>query len=291
MLLYAGGPDGFVAVTLPAIREALSAQEPVLVVAAGERIGPLKEALGEDAARVGFADVRELGANPARIIPAFREFLATNSSNGDRALGIGETIWPGRSEEEIAECHRHEELLDLAFADGPAWHLLCAYDSEALGDDVIECARRDHAVHEPPRPFAGTLPPAPADAQELGFAGDELSGLRRFLSSWATAELLDEECAEELVLAVNELATNSIRYGGGHGELRAWRESDVLLVEVRDDGHISDPLVGRTRPRPDASSGRGLWLVNQLCDLVQIRSSPQGSVVRIHKAPLQAQRA
>jgi hypothetical protein len=42
-------------------------------------------------------------------------------------------------------------------------------------------------------------------------------------------------------------------------------------------------LVGRVRPGTDACSGRGVWLVNQLCDLVQIRSAPGGSVVRVRK--------
>ena len=85
------------------------------------------------------------------------------------------------------------------------------------------------------------------------------------------------------MLAVNELATNSVRYGGGRGEMLLWREGRMLLCEIRDEGHITDPLVGRSRPTPEANNGRGLWLANQLCDLVQIRSSPQGSSVRVHK--------
>jgi anti-sigma regulatory factor (Ser/Thr protein kinase) len=91
------------------------------------------------------------------------------------------------------------------------------------------------------------------------------------------------EHIEELVLAVDELATNSIRHGGGSGTLRCWREGEALLCEVQDRGWIDAPLVGRRRPDPEASSGRGVWLANQLCDLVQIRSSSTGTVVRVHK--------
>jgi anti-sigma regulatory factor (Ser/Thr protein kinase) len=90
------------------------------------------------------------------------------------------------------------------------------------------------------------------------------------------------ERVDDLVLAVNELASNSIHHGGGHGMMRMWREGDALLCEVSDGGRISEPLVGRVHPRPDQWSGRGLWLANQLCDLVQIRSSDAGSVVRLH---------
>ena len=84
------------------------------------------------------------------------------------------------------------------------------------------------------------------------------------------------------MLAVDELATNTLRYARGEGTLRTWRENGSLLVEVADGGHIADPLAGRDLPSPDEIGGRGLYLVNQLCDLVQMRSSPEGSVIRVH---------
>ena len=58
--------------------------------------------------------------------------------------------------------------------------------------------------------------------------------------------------------------------------------ADAVVCEVRDGGHIDAPLVGRERPSLERPGGRGLWLVNQLCDLVQIRSFPTGTVVRLH---------
>jgi anti-sigma regulatory factor (Ser/Thr protein kinase) len=94
--------------------------------------------------------------------------------------------------------------------------------------------------------------------------------------------VLDRMRQVDLVLAVNELATNTIRHGGGRGTLRTWREPDTLLVEVLDRGFIEDPLAGRERPPDLTGGGRGLWLVNHLCDLVQVRSSHGGSVVRLH---------
>jgi anti-sigma regulatory factor (Ser/Thr protein kinase) len=114
------------------------------------------------------------------------------------------------------------------------------------------------------------------------FTAENLGSLRHSLAEWASGERLGAERIEELVLAVNELATNSVRHGGGGGTLRVWREAETLLCEIQDNGHIEQPLLGRTLPGPDARSGRGLWLANQLCDLVQIRSSPDGTVVRVH---------
>jgi len=168
-------------------------------------------------------------------------------------------------------------------------------------DHVVEEARRSHAsviadggerrdervfryAAEPSRPFDRELPAPPAAARELDFAGGQLATVRRFLSEWAAEKELGGEQADELVLAVNELATNSIRYGGGTGRLLAWCDGDGALVcEIRDSGHIEDPLIGRSRPAPNQHTGRGLWLVHQLCDAVEIHSSPAGTAVRVHK--------
>ena len=86
----------------------------------------------------------------------------------------------------------------------------------------------------------------------------------------------------DFVLAINELVGNSVRHGGGGGELRLWREGDFVVGEVSDRGTITDPLAGRRRPTPDQDSGRGLWIANQVCDLVEIRSEPGATVVRAH---------
>lgn len=290
--------DGFVAGTLPFVKRALTDEEPVLVAVGPERIAGLKEALGDEAERVRFVDMRMLGGNPARIIPAWREFLERHCAAGGPAFGIGEPIWPGRSPAELVECQHHEALLNVAFDPGQAWHLLCPYDLDGLDDDVIEAAQLSHPLiagaasgrpsaayrcaHEPPRPLEDPLPVPCPPIQERAFTVESLHALRRFVSAWASEELLDDERRERLVLAVNELATNSIRHGGGRGLLLVWRESDTLLCEVRDSGHIADPLAGRRRPAVEEHGGRGLWLVNQLCDLVQVRTSPGGSVVRAH---------
>jgi anti-sigma regulatory factor (Ser/Thr protein kinase) len=175
---------------------------------------------------------------------------------------------------------------------------------DGLDDQVIEAAHHYHPFvardGEPPdeepkvgspearQPFAGTLPPPRSPTREIAFTAGELAPLRHLLGEWTRQESLNQEAGEELVLAVNELATNSIRYGGGGGRLLLWREQDTLMCEIQDAGHIQDPLIGRSRPAPDEHTGRGLWLVNELCDLVQIRSSPAGTSVRVHKHLLPA---
>jgi anti-sigma regulatory factor (Ser/Thr protein kinase) len=294
--LFYAGEDRFLEGTLPFINDALAAEEPVLVAVGTAKIELLQEALGNATELVRFTDMHLLGNNPARIIPAWRQFLTEEAPTGRGVRGIGEPIWPGRSEAELGECQRHEALLNVAFDDGQGWRLLCPYDVERLDGQVIEAARHSHPfivqngarhrshayLQSAPDPFDGTLPAPTTVPEELAFTRARLGTLRRFVSGRAADMLLDASRIESLVLAVNELATNSVRYGGGCGTLRIWREDETLLCEVRDRGHIEEPLVGRIRPSASQLSGRGLWLVNHLCDLVQIRSAPTGTTVRVH---------
>jgi len=293
--LFYSGEDGFLQGTLPFVADALAAGQAVLVAVDEQRADLLKRALGEDAERVRFLDARELGRNPARVIPAWRKLLAECAAEGCSVRGIGETVWPSRSAAELDECRRYEALLEQAFAAGPAWRLLCPYDLDALDAETIEAARSTHrgVMHEGVSrrnsayrplhgaPLSGSLPSAPVEREELAFTARGLGAIRSLVAQQGARAGLSEISREDLVLAVNELATNSVQYGGGGGTLRIWREPGALVCEVGDHGFIRDPLVGRLRPPVDQYGGRGLWLVNQLCDLTQIRSSPDGTVVRV----------
>ena len=126
-LLYRG-PDGFLAGSLPYIRTGLAADEAILVAVDAPKIRSLRGALGADADRVQFADMAVLGHNPARIIPAWREFA---DANAGPVRGIGEPIWAGRGATELVECQLHEALLNVAFADRADFRLLCPYDTLA----------------------------------------------------------------------------------------------------------------------------------------------------------------
>jgi anti-sigma regulatory factor (Ser/Thr protein kinase) len=85
----------------------------------------------------------------------------------------------------------------------------------------------------------------------------------------------------DLEIAVTELATNSIRHGGGTGMLRVWAEGDRLVCEVADAGHLTDPLAGH-RPVEDDHGGHGLLLVNHVVDLLRTHTGAGGTTMRIH---------
>jgi anti-sigma regulatory factor (Ser/Thr protein kinase) len=295
-LLHAGTAE-FVARTAPFIRAGVAAGEPVLVVTSGEKIQLLRSELGEDAQRVRFADMAQVGANPARIIPFWSEFVDQCAGAGRPFRGIGEPIWAGRSEAELVECQRHESLLNVALSqETPMW-LLCPYDTEALEPEVIREALRSHPfVTEgttqresgvfrgnvaSAAPFDAPLPPPPSGCHEFEFGPGGLATVREIVAGAAYGAGLRAARVADLVQAAHEVAVNSVRHGGGRGILRVWRDVDALVCEVSDQGRINEPLVGRQRPGARAAARRGLWLANQLCDLVQIRSTPSGSIVRL----------
>jgi anti-sigma regulatory factor (Ser/Thr protein kinase) len=297
-LLYAG-EDRFLDGAVPFIRDGLAAGEPILAAVSKARIRLLSSSLGGGAERVRFVDMNEVGRNPARVIPVWRDFLDVHAVAGRPLRGIGEPVWEGRSADELVECRHHESLLNLAFDGGVPWRLMCPYDVEALDHDAVEGAHRTHpfvideggADHESESyvspaddagPFEGSLPVPPAGAAAVGFAEDDLPQVRAHVYGAASEAGLDPEQTANVVLAVSELASNSVRHADGHGTLRAWSEPGEFVAEVSDAGHFEDPLVGRIRPTPVQLYGRGLWLVNQFCDLVQIRSAGDGSVVRVH---------
>lgn len=289
-LLYEGA-DGFVDVTLPFLREGIEREEPALVVVSAAKIGMLRDELGADAKHVQFADMAYVGANPARIIPAWQEFL--DEHPGEVVRGIGEPIYPERTATELDECVRHEALLNVAFDGGRPWWLVCPYDLAALDPLVVHEAHRTHPGvwesgkpkpsedYEPAWPFAGVLADAPAGAPVVRFTAAPFDALRALVDAHATQAGLSAPRRDDVLLAVSELAANSLRHGGGWGELRVWPEQGGIVCEVRDEGVLTDPLAGRRRPSPLETSGRGLWLVNQLCDLAQVRSSASGTTVRV----------
>lgn len=291
--LFYRGIEDMVATVAPFVGEGVDLGEPVLVAMLPDRTRALREALGPAASGVTFLDMEETGRNPARIIPAWQQFL--DSYPDHRTVrGVGEPVWAGRREVEIDECNLHESLLNVAFDDGPAWRLLCPYDAAALSDTVVRNAIRTHPVvwgqerdveyagHEHAlSTFTEALAPSHFDADEITFGGADLSGLRSIVLRMGVQSGIGRDAADDITLAAHELATNSVLHGGGGGSLRAWTQPDAFVVEVRDSGRIADPLVGRERGFALAEGGRGLWMANRLCDLVQVRSTPGGTVVRL----------
>jgi anti-sigma regulatory factor (Ser/Thr protein kinase) len=263
--------------------------EPVFIAVPGDKGSLLADHLD---GHVRYADMAELGRNPARIIPEVRDFI--DAHPGLRVRYVGEPVWPGRSAAEMCEAARHEALINLAFAGMPAT-ILCPYDAASLPPPVVSTAERSHPAvlgngHLAAGPYAGAgiippecdrpLPDPPAVAESLSY-GTDLRPLRRLVASYAHRTGLPDERAANLVLAASEIAANTLRHTSAGGTVHVWHTGEEILCQIRDQGWITDPLAGRTRRPPD-ERGHGLWVVNQVCDLVELRTGPAGTTIRMH---------
>lgn len=268
--------------------------EPSFIAIPGDLHAKLRHALPV-AAPVAFADICDFGRNPARILPTIQAF--TESAAGEPSIFVGEQIWPGRTPAETCEAIRHEALINLAFAGVPTT-IICPYDATRLPREVIANARRTHprvtTPDGPPersRAFTGPglvppdcdrpLAPVPAGAQTVSYHQD-LRQLRLLIAEYARQAGLPQAKAVDFVLAASEVAANTLRHTSAGGTLCLWQADGELVCQLHDTGHIDDPLAGRRSPNRDHPGGQGLWLVNQVCDLVELRTGPDGTVARLH---------
>jgi anti-sigma regulatory factor (Ser/Thr protein kinase) len=110
----------------------------------------------------------------------------------------------------------------------------------------------------------------------------DLSQVRALVLRRAREAGLTESRANDLVLAVSETAANTLRHTRSPGTLVIWHDAEKVVCEIHDEGTITDPFAGQHKPPPDASGGHGLWLVRQVCDLVELTSDASGTTVRMH---------
>jgi anti-sigma regulatory factor (Ser/Thr protein kinase) len=314
--------DGYATAVAAFLRAGLEAEEPVMAVLPAQRLDQVRQALNGHSDDVLMADMAEVGRNPARIIPEWRRFVDASAGGPMRGVGEPLWVGRGRQEGIECHRHEWllsrafatDPLLWLVCpydASGlDAADLAVArrlhpgvFDPGDVVRPVADPADAPERVPGPdpaaaplwaePFPVDDALPPAPQDvAVDLRFGNGDLAEVRDEVGGAATAAGLGAYRAKELTLAVHEIASNVVRHTGGTGRLRVWEAAAgvegpaAVVCEVADGGRaggpIADPMVGRERPSTGLDSGRGLWLANQLCDLVQLRTSGTGTVVRMH---------
>jgi anti-sigma regulatory factor (Ser/Thr protein kinase) len=287
-------PDDYLDSVLTFVRAGIGRGDPVFVAVPGPKAGLLRECLNGESAAVLFADMGEMGRNPAWIIPRVQAFL--DQHPGRPVHYVGEPIWQTRTAEELTEATRHEALINLAFGGVPA-SILCPYDAASLPARLLAQAEQTHPVliragiAAPSARYAGPAPfpdgcdeplaALPADAPSLRY-GPDPGQARAFAREQALRAGLPPSKVADVVIAVGELAANTLRHTAGDGIVTVWTSPAELLCEVRDSGQITDALAGRRCPAPDAAGGHGLRVVQQVCDLVEMRTGPSGTTFRLH---------
>lgn len=292
--LFCRGRGDYLSALRSCIEVSRARAEALLVAVPQHKAELVRPELGDDSAHATLLDMAELGRNPARIIPAF---LAYAAKHRDRHVCcISEPIWAGRTAAEMDEATRHEALINLALHDSRVT-VRCLYDSTGLPESVIADAACTHPAIvkdrqetasvtylAPPNLLSRSnlaLPGPPAAAESLGYS-DGLRMVRSFVASWAKRAGLSATRVCDLVIAIGELTGNTLRHTAGGGTLQIWQTRDEIICQVADTGQIADPLAGHRPPSDGLLGGNGLWLVNQVCDLVQTRTGPAGTITRLH---------
>lgn len=192
-----------------------------------------------------------------------------------------------------------EAAAALALADLPL-RLLCFFPADLPGP-VAEVVRRAHPFvlddgrpvptgvdADPRRLLDGLGAPVPAElgapAREFRFDATQLRDVRRAVDEALRGQGFPDSRAEDVTVAVNEVATNAVHHGTHTARLMLWTPEQDVVCEVHDGGRLADPLPGLAPPDPGRAHGRGIWIARQLCDLLHVWGDDTGTHVRIRAA-------
>jgi anti-sigma regulatory factor (Ser/Thr protein kinase) len=294
-LIY-GTDEALVDTLVPWLQEGRAHGNGAVVATTAPHIERFRDALGADGDSVSFISADDLYVQPVQTIASWQRLLADAAKAGVAYTRIVGEVAFGSTPEAQTSWTRYESALNAVFARSSAW-IVCPYDVRALPTGVIEQAWRTHPtvwsstrwksdryemparllreIVEPSRSVTG------APDFELGI-DDSMGQVRELVRTAGLQAGLPRARVEELVLAVSELAGNTVRHAGGGGRLALWTTPEGIVCEVTDGGGgLHDPLAGLVPPKPHASAGMGLWIARQLSDSFAIGAGDEGTTVRI----------
>ena len=289
--------DEFLAGALPFLEEGVERGEPMLAAPTHANARLLRERLGGRSQSVDWAENSETHRTVERL-GIFLHYIDSHLASGaTRVRLLGEPCWPEGGGPGVAEWKRYESFLNIALAAHPVW-LVCPYNGRRLAPDILEDARRTHPSigygetrasstdYLEPNDFArrideARLPRPPADTAEGYFR--TAFQIRRFVAEHGRAAGVEAESLEDAELAASEVAANVFLHAAEVARIRAWTEDARFVCEIDDTGRgIHDPFAGYEIPEPTAPAGRGLSIARRLADVVEVRTTPTGTVVRLH---------
>ncbi|MFC9585763.1 anti-sigma factor RsbA family regulatory protein [Streptomyces yangpuensis] len=273
---------------------------------------------------ITWTDMTELGRNPGRVLAALQEFADRHAGRAARIVGesiwpgrspaevleatrheaLVNTAFAGRSATVLCPYDVVGLAADVV-SDARRTHPTSIErgqdrPSPAYADASALAADLDRPLPEPVGPVA-----------RLAYSHGGLAEVRAYAEEWARGTALSPARRGDLIMAISEAAANSLAHGDGKGALRLWTVGGPaaedpgdaaggpaggaagcaagavagVVAEIHDGGLLADPLAGRRRPSlTSADGGRGLWMIHQLCDLVEVRATESGFTLRLHVA-------
>jgi anti-sigma regulatory factor (Ser/Thr protein kinase) len=156
-----------------------------------------------------------------------------------------------------------------------------ASDPRELCAALIGTRFRDTAPRDDVALLAIHLEPVPVSGVELTLRAEpeSLAPMRRALSRWLRAAGASDAETYELLVACGEACSNAIAHAYPPGEasfvVSARHADGDVEISVRDFGSWRDPRRG--------SQGRGLRLIDELMDSVDVDRGKAGTVVRMRR--------
>ncbi|MBC3191977.1 ATP-binding protein [Pseudonocardia sp. C8] len=300
VLVHADDPAELVARVAPPAAAAVGATGAQIVVAVSE---PAEKALREEFADLPGAPGIQRLTTLTRSARASAQTVAAWRARELRALS---------AERPVVVITQHDPELDGV--DGGFWIELeaalnisldglpvtqfCVYPRLPLHGAVGEGALANHPLrlhgdqlvtnpaHRSPAEVLAALPFAPPHLLGppdlcLQYNTFELGRVRDVVEGAARASGLEPARGEDMVQAVNEVATNAVEHGSPEAGLSVWARPGELVCEIQDSGSIALPLIGLAPPHPSQQRGRGAWIARQLCDSLHVWRAPDGTHVRL----------
>lgn len=111
--------------------------------------------------------------------------------------------------------------------------------------------------------------------------------VRRVLRASMLTLGVNENCVEDIEIALSEACTNVLDHAQGEDEYEivAGLDDNRCVIDVIDTGRGFDAeQLGRAEAAPSAEQGRGIQLIRALVDRVHFKSRPEmGMIVHLEK--------
>ena len=286
---------------LPYLDEGLRRHEAILAVISEDARRVLCDALGDAAARVQWGCSGVSYDRLGQVLEGFADYLARQHRAGVRTRVIGE-FDSDSNPDRVSQYLRYESMANEVYVPY-GYPVVCLWDQRRYSPEVLAHVR---AVHPQLLDTSGPIPNseyclpidyltrdqrsppvAPVDLDLLVHldSADDLGELRRRLRSWGASCGMGAPDTDDIVIAVDEIATNALEHGKPPACVRGWSTPDALFVQVDDQGRASIPATtGYQRPSTDARRGRGIWIARHLADVMTTHTGSTGTTVAMRFA-------